>query len=171
MFLSLSNEAQRLPRERRPWPGPLRLAGLGFLFVLGMAVILIVDWANKLGLQGAQFIANAGLVRTFCYLVAGFLVSLLLLRRPEIALGLFFLVGLVKGDPSLSSAPVDLTVLVGVIVQVTVCYRVFIKRQTMRLPEEYFFYVPLLGMMIVSLTYAPNLAGGLDKLLRFVCLT
>ena len=171
MFLSLSDETQHLPRERRPWPGPLRLAGLGFLFVLGMAVILIVDWANKLGMQGAQFVANAGLVKTSCYLVAGLLVSLLLLRRPEIALGLFFLVGLVKGDPSLSSVPVDLTVLVGVIVQVAVCYRIFIKRQTMHLPEEYFFYVPLLGMMIISLTYAPNLAGGLDKLLRFVCLT
>lgn len=171
MFLSLSNQVPRLPRERRQWLGPLRLAGLAFLFVLGMAVILIVDWANKLQLQGIQFVANAGLVKVFCYLAVGLLASLLLLRYPEIALGLFFLIGLVKGDPSLSSAPVDLTVLVGVIVQVAVCYRIFIKRQTMRLPEEYFFYIPLLGMMIVSLTYAPDLAGGLDKLLRFVCLT
>ena len=83
--------------------------------------------------------------------------------------GLFCPDASVVGEPPSNAA--FITVLVGVIVQVAVCYRVFIKRQTVRLPEEYFFYVPLLGMMILSLTYAPNLAGGLDKLLRFVCLT
>jgi len=172
MILSeAKNEGLAFTQERGKWVRPWRLAGLGFLFVLGMAVILVVDWANKLETQGLQFMANAGLVKVFCVLAIGILGGLLLLRFPEIALGLFFLVGLVKGDPSLASTPVDLTVLIGVTVQFAVCYRLFIKRQTLSLPAEYFFYVPLLGMMVLSLTYAPSLTGALDKLLRFVCLT
>lgn len=153
------------------WLKFLRLAGLGTLFMVGMAVILIGSWAGKLEMQGLQLLASAGLLKAFCYLAGGLLASLLLLRYPEGALGLFFLVGLVKGDPSLSSSPVDLTVLIGVVVQVSICYRIFIKRQALTLPVEYFFYVPLLAMMVLSLTYTPDLAGGMDKLLRFVCLT
>ena len=149
----------------------LRLVGLGALFMVGMAAILIASWAGQLEAQGLQLLASVGILKAFTYLAAGLLASILLLRYPEVALGLFFLVGLVKGDPSLSSSPVDLTVLIGVVVQVSVCYRIFIKRQALRLPVEYVFYVPLLAMMVLSLTYTPDLTGGLDKLLRFVCLT
>jgi O-antigen ligase len=153
------------------WSKSLRVAGLGALFLAGLAVILLVDLAGKLEGQGLQFLATTGLVKTSIYAAVGLLASILLIRYPEIGLGLFFLIGLVKGDPSLSSIPVDLTVLVAIAVQAAVLYRVFIKQQGIKLPAEYFFYVPLLAMMILSLTYTPDLAGGLDKTLRFVCLT
>lgn len=153
------------------WARPLRLAGFSFLFVLGMAAVLLADWAGRLGTQGLQLVASAGFLKAGCYLTVGLLITLFLIRYAEIALALFFLIGLVKGDPSLSSTPIDLTVLVGVIVQLGVCYRLAIKRQPLLLPVEYICYVPLLAMMILSLTYTPDLAGGLDKFLRFVCLT
>jgi len=152
-------------------PRPLRAVGLGFLFVLGFATALLVELAHKLETQGLQFIANKGLAEAFVILTIGLLAGALLIRYAEIALALFFLVGLVKGDPSLASAPVDLTLLIGAIVQIGVCYRLFIKRQALQLPAEYFLYLPLLLMMVLSLAYTPNFAGGMDKLLRFVCLT
>jgi O-antigen ligase len=130
-----------------------------------------VGWANRAGAQGLQFVANAGLLKVSCFAAIGLLVTFLLLRYPEIALGLFFLVGLVKGDPALSSSPVDLTVLTGIVIQAAVCYRLFVRRRRLQLPVEYFFYIPLLAMMLLSLTYTPDLEGGLDKLLRFICLT
>jgi len=160
-----------LVRVRGLWLQSLRVAGLGALFIAGISVILASNWAGKVETQGLQLLAGAGLLKVFCYLTAGALASLLLMRYPEIALGLFFLVGLVKGDPSLSSSPMDLTVLIGVVIQAAVCYRIFVKQHALKLPAEYFFYIPLLAMMIVSLTYTPNIAGGLDKILRFVCLT
>jgi O-antigen ligase len=52
-----------------------------------------------------------------------------------------------------------------------VAYRLYIKRQVLRLPPEYFFYLPLLAMMSLSLAYTPDFGGGLEKSLRFVCLT
>jgi len=152
-------------------PRPLRAAGMGFLFVLGFATALLVELAHKLETQGLQFIANKGLAEAFVILTIGLLAGALLIRYAEIALALFFLVGLVKGDPSLASAPVDLTLLIGAIVQIGVCYRLFIKRQALQLPAEYFLYLPLSLMMVLSLAYTPNFAGGMDKLLRFVCLT
>jgi O-antigen ligase len=153
------------------WPRRLRPVGLGLLFFAGMTVIYAVGWANRAEAQGLQFVANAGLLKVSCYAVLGLLVTFLLLRYPEITLGLFFLVGLVKGDPALSSSPVDLTVLTGTVIQAAVCYRLLARQRRLQLPVEYFFYIPLLAMMLLSLTYTPDLEGGLDKLLRFVCLT
>lgn len=148
-----------------------RIGGLVLLFLVGFASVLLVEMTQRLETQGLRFIASVSPVKVFCLIAAGVLAFLLLIRNSEIALALFFLVGLVKGDPRLASAPVDLTLLIGAIVQLGVCYRLCIKRQILRLPQEYFFYVPLLAMMILSLTYTPDLNGGLDKMLRFVCLT
>jgi O-antigen ligase len=158
--------------EMPTWPlRPLRAAGLGLLFILGFGVALVVELVHRVEAQGLQFIANKGIPEAFVFLTLGLLAAVLLIRHAEIALALFFLVGLVKGDPSLASTPVDLTLLIGAIVQIGVCYRLFIRRQALRLPEEYFLYLPLLLMMVLSLTYTPDFAGGIDKLLRFVCLT
>ena len=93
------------------------------------------------------------------------------MRVASIALALFFLIGLVKGDARLVSSPVDLTILVGSVVLVGVAYRLYVKGQVLRLPPEYFFYVPLLAMMSLSLAYTPDFEGGVGKSLRFVCLT
>jgi O-antigen ligase len=168
---NLGHPQTHLWRLQSSWVRPLRLTGISLLFVLGMAAALLADWAGRLGTQGVQFVASAGLPKVLCFLTVGLLITYFLVRYAEIALALFFLIGLVKGDPSLSSTPVDLTVLVGVIVQLGVCYRLVVKRQPLRLPVEYICYIPLIIMMILSLTYAPDLSGGLDKSLRFVCLT
>jgi O-antigen ligase len=167
----LSNPLRAPLRTRSHWLKPSRLVGMCVLFFLGMMVIFIVGEASKLETRGIQLVASAGFLKIFCILAVGSLLTVLLIRYAEVALGLFFLVGLVKGDPTLSSSPVDLTVLIGVLVLVGVCYRLFVNKEKLHLPVEYVFYTPLLAMMIVSLTYTPDLAGGLEKLLRFVCLT
>jgi O-antigen ligase len=158
--------------EMRTWSlRSFRAAGLGLLFLVGLASAVLVELVHKLETEGLQFIANKGLPEAFVLLTGGLLAAVVLIRYSEIALALFFLVGLVKGDPRFASTPVDLTLLVGAIVQIGVCYRLFVKRQPLRLPEEYFLYLPLLLMMLVSLAYTPDFDGGMDKVLRFVCLT
>jgi O-antigen ligase len=77
----------------------------------------------------------------------------------------------VKGDPRLSATPVDLTILIGAVVVAGVGYRLFLKGHTLRLPQEYVLYLPLLAMMVLSLVYTPDLDAGMDKCLRFLCLT
>lgn len=149
----------------------LRIAGLALLFLMGFAAVRLVEVTQRVETQGLRLIVSVSPVKLFCLVAVAVLVLLLLMRYSEIALALFFLVGLVKGDPRLAATPVDLTLLIGAIVQLGVCYRLCIKRQVLRLPQEYFLYVPLLAMMILSLTYTPDLNGGLDKVLRFVCLT
>ncbi|HUN64174.1 MAG TPA: O-antigen ligase family protein [Candidatus Sulfotelmatobacter sp.] len=153
----------------RRWTLP-RLAGLAALFLLGCGTVLLAEFLQRLESQGFELIARISPLKLFCVIAVGVVLVWLLIRYSEVALALFFLVGLVKGDPRLAS-PVDLTLLVGAVVQLGLFYRLFIKRQVLRLPQEYLFYVPILAMMILSLLYAPDLSGGLDKLLRFVCLT
>jgi O-antigen ligase len=149
----------------------LRLLGLAMLFLLGFATMLLVEAAHKIESQGLRFVATVDPARTFCLIMAGVLIALALIRFPEIALALFFLVGLVKGDARLASLPVDLTVSVGVMVVLGIAYRLYIKGQVLELPPEYFFYLPLLAMMSLSLSYTPDFDGGVEKSLRFVCLT
>ena len=149
----------------------LRLLGLALLFLLGFATVLLVEAAHKLENQGLRFMATVDPVKAFCLITAGVLLAFALIRFPEIALALFFLVGLVKGDTRLASFPVDLTVSVGVMIVLGAAYRVYIKGQVFRLPQEYFFYLPLLAMMSLSLAYTPDFDAGIEKSLRFVCLT
>src|SRR6516165_9060530 len=149
----------------------LPLFGLALLFLVGFATVTLVEAAHKLEIQGLRFMASVDPLKAFCLIAAGVLVALALIRFSEIALALFFLIGLVKGDARLASSPVDLTILVGSVVLVGVAYRLYIKRQVLRLPPEYFFYLPLLAMMSLSLAYTPDFGGGLEKSLRFVCLT
>jgi O-Antigen ligase len=157
-----------LQERRGPW---LVVVGLTMLFVIGFSVGRLTEVTHRVEMQGLRFITSASPLKVVCVVALGTLACLLLIRYAETALALFFLVGMVKGDPRLASTPVDLTLLVGTIVQTGVMYRVFVKKQALRLPHEYFFYVPLVVMMVLSLTYTPDLSGGLDKVSRFVCLT
>jgi O-antigen ligase len=141
------------------------------LFSLGFACVFLSAASHRVEVQTLQMTARVGLLKPICFAAVGLLACLCLVRYAEIALALFFLVGLVKGDPRFASVPVDLTLLVGAIVVAGTVYRLFIKGQTLYLPDEYFFYLPLLAMMALSLAYTPDLAAGLDKTLRFVCLT
>ena len=149
----------------------LRAATIVLLFVFGFASVFLASSSYRLETLGATAILRVGLLKTLGFVTAGVVVSLLLVRFAEVALAMFFLVGLVKGDPRLSSAPVDLTVFIGSIVVASVGYRLLFKRKVLRLPQEYFFYLPLLAMMVLSLAYTPDLSAGIDKCMRFVCLT
>lgn len=147
------------------------LVGLIVLFVVGFIAAILSGASNQIVMQASHVIARTGLLEALCLGIVGLLVVYLLVRFAEIALALFFLVGFVKGDPALASAPVDLTVVTAATILIAVLFRVFVKNQTLRLPREYIFYVPLLAMMIVSLTYTPDFGSGLDEILRFLCLT
>jgi O-antigen ligase len=166
--LDLQTMSPETPSRRASY---LRLAGVVLLFLLGSASVFLVEFTNRLETQGQRFVSNHGAAKVFCFLVIGAIAGLALIRYSEVALALFFLVGLIKGDERLASTPVDLTILVAVIVQVGFLYEVFVQRKPLRLPREYLFYIPLVATMFFSLLYTPSLMGGLDKLLRFLCLT
>jgi O-antigen ligase len=149
----------------------LYVLGFALLFVFGFGAVFLSDPSNRIEMQLSQMLSRIGFVKAICLGTAGLFVGYLLVRFGEIALALFFLVGLVKGDPRLASAPVDLTLLVGAIVIAAAAYRILIRGRTLQLPSEYVLYLPLLAMMALSLTYTPDLQAGMDKCLRFLCLT
>lgn len=148
-----------------------RLLAFGVLFLAGFAVVFVIEAAHRIEAQGLRLVAGADPIKVFSLMMAGSVALLVLLRYPEVTLAIFFLVGLVKGDPRLASAPMDLTLAVGGVLIITVCYRLFVGKQPLKLPTEYFLYLPLLIMMVLSLTYTPDFSGGVEKILRFVCLT
>jgi len=169
MRLLSMNNTLSAPAERIPVS--LRFLLLPLLFVAGFAVVFIVDAAHRVETQGFHVIASVNPLKAFCLLTIGSFFVMLLLRYPEVTLGLFFLVGLVKADPHLATAPMDLTLAVGGLLIVACVYRLFTSKRPLKIPQEYFLYIPILSMMVLSLTYTPDLAGGFDKFLRFICLT
>jgi O-antigen ligase len=98
-------------------------------------------------------------------------VGCLLLRHAEIAVAIFYVVGFFKGDARLESSPVDLTVSVAVLMIVAIVIRLAFTEQELQLPRAFLWYLPILFLMFMSLSYTPSLAAGLDKTLRFVFLT
>jgi len=159
---------------QRPWPRVIPLLrGVLFLllFIGGFAMVFVADFADKVESQGLQILAGMGLVKAVAMVIGGLAALYLLMRHAEITLALFFLIGLIKGDERLAATPVDLTVAVGAALLLSVCARLIVNKQELALPREYLLYLPLLAMMILSLAYTPDLAGGLDKTMRFLCLT
>ena len=159
---------------QRPWPrwmALLRGALLVLLFVGGFAMVFVADLADRVESHGLQVLSGMGLVKAALLLVGGLAATYLLVRYAEITLALFFLIGLIKGDERLASMPVDLTVAVGGLVIVSVLAKLITGKSELALPREYLLYLPLLAMMILSLAYTPDLSGGVDKTLRFLCLT
>src|SRR5262249_9809691 len=71
----------------------------------------------------------------------------------------------------LDATPVDLTVSVALIIILALALRYLFTDQTLHLPRGFIFYIPLLGLMLASLTYTPDLAAGLEKTMRFLFLT
>ena len=150
---------------------PAQLSAFGCLFLGGFGVAFVTGLASQVEAQGVHLILTSSPIRLFCMLAGIACGAMLFFRLPEMGLALFFLAGLVKGDPHFESLPMDLTLAVAGMVVVAVCTRMVIGGMPLRLPIEYVWYVPLLGMMILSLSYTPDLFSGFDKLLRFVCLT
>jgi len=170
---SLNFERMDLPIQR-PWlrVTPLvRAALLVLLFVGGFAMAFVADFADRIESHGLQILSGIGPLKAVLLLIGGLAAFYLLVRHAEITLALFFLIGLIKGDERLASMPADLTVVVGGTVLLGVCVRLISGKRELALPREYLLYLPLLTMMVLSLTYTPDLAGGVDKTLRFLCLT
>jgi len=154
------------------WATPvLRASALVLLFLGGFLVVLVADLAERIENHGLQFLGGVGPVRALCFFVAGLAALYVLVRYAEITLALFFLIGMIKGDERLASTPLDLTVAVGGVVLFSICIRLIAGRQKLALPREYLLYLPLVAMMVISLAYTPDISGGLDKILRFFCLT
>jgi O-antigen ligase len=159
---------------QRPWlrlSPLLRGALLALLFAGGFAMVFVADFADRIESHGMHVLAGIGFVKAVPLLIGGLAAVYLLVRHAEITLALFFLVGLIKGDERLASMPVDLTVAVGGLVIFSVCAKLITGKRELALPREYLLYLPLLVMMIMSLVYAPDLSGAVDKTLRFLCLT
>jgi O-antigen ligase len=170
---SLNFEHMDLPIQR-PWlrVTPLvRAALLALLFAGGFAMAFVADFADRIESHGLQILSGIGPLKAVLLLIGGLAAFYLLVRHAEITLALFFLIGLIKGDERLASMPADLTVVVGGTVLLGVCVRLISGKRELALPREYLLYLPLLTMMVLSLTYTPDLAGGVDKTLRFLCLT
>jgi len=139
---------------------------IGLSFIVAMAVPLI----SKVQSRATHMLSAHTLYVPFFFL-AGVAALWFFLKFPEIAVSLFYVVGFFKGDPRLDASPVDLTVTVAVIMLVAMGLRLFFTQSRLNLPKEFIFYVPLLALMFVSLTYTPNFAAGVDKTLRFIFLT
>ncbi len=149
MLIRLESQ-QALPYRTEPSvPGSLWIALL--VIVLSASVVLGTSLA---GLEVLAIIPG----------LAGFL---LLLKYPEIALGLLLTIGSFKGARELQRVPVDLTLVLLIILALATAYRIW-KRPTLGLPWEFCFFVPIIFMMVLSLTYTPHLAAGIDKTVRFL---
>jgi O-antigen ligase len=139
---------------------------IGLSFIVAMAVPMI----SKVQSRATHLLSAHALYVPFLF-VAGIAALWFFLKFPEIAVSLFYVVGFFKGDPRLDASPVDLTVTVAVIMLMAMGLRLFFTESRLNLPKEFIFYVPLLALMFVSLTYTPDLAAGVDKTLRFIFLT
>jgi len=155
----------------RPWSSRLQYAVLGILFLSGFAVAILGAALRPAEVSALHLLGSMALAKSFCILLGGIAIAFLLIRHAEITLALFFLVGLVKGDPSLAESPVDLTVMTAAIIGVSAAWKLLASGKRIELPKEYFFYLPLLSMMCISLAYTPNVPAGAVKALRFICLT
>ena len=87
-------------------------------------------------------------------------------KFPEIALGCLMVVGTFKGAPQLEGSLIDLTV--ALVLAIVWCMgRAFLNKSSISVPREFWFYGPILFMMLLSLLYTPDLSGGIDKTARF----
>ena len=162
MISSYQKSAQQLRR--------LKWIVAALAIALSFAVAMFVPLLSKVQSRAGQLLATHAIYIPFL-LIGGVAAVLFFLKFPEIAVSLFYVVGFFKGDPRLDATPVDLTVTVAVMMLLAMGVRLFFTDSTLHLPRDFVFYVPLLALMFISLTYTPNFVAGLDKTLRFVFLT
>lgn len=155
----------------RQWSSWLQYAALGILFLSGFAIAILGAALRPAEVAALHLLGSMALAKSLCILLGGIAIAFLLIRHAMITLALFFLVGFVKGDPSLAQSPVDLTVVTAAILAVSAAWKLLASGKRIELPNEYFFYLPLLSMMLISLTYTPDVAAGAEKVLRFIFLT
>jgi len=162
MISSYQKSAQQLRR--------LKWIVAALAIALSFAVAMFVPLLSKVQSRAGQLLANHAIYIPFL-LIGGVAALLFFMKFPEIAVSLFYVVGFFKGDPRLDATPVDLTVTVAVMMLLAMGVRLFFTDSTLHLPRDFVFYIPLLALMFISLTYTPDFAAGLDKTLRFIFLT
>jgi O-antigen ligase len=154
------------------WPRRfLRLAILAFCVMAGLALTIVGPFIGRLEpkIQRAFAATQPGYLLLAATIVALF--GFLLLRHAEIAIGIFYVIGFFKGDSRLESNPVDLTVAMAILMILAILFRLMFTDQELRLPRAFLWYLPILLLMFLSLSYTPSLAAGLEKTARFVFLT
>jgi hypothetical protein len=101
----------------------------------------------------------------------GLVCTYLLLKYPEVSLGLFLTAGGVKMHPRLTSLGLpDLTIVFAGLVALSCVLRLAAKNERLRLPLAFALYIPMAVMVPVSLIYTVDFAEGLDKAGRFLLL-
>jgi O-antigen ligase len=95
-----------------------------------------------------------------------------LIAFPELALALYVVVGDVKGDERVASLlPWDLTLALGGVLVAGILLNFLRKKRIVAMPQSYFLFVVFVTMMVASLSYAPVLNAGAEKVARFLTVT
>jgi len=149
----------------------VKLAILCFCVMASFALTIAVPFVARLQPRIQRVFASTQLGYLLLALVIILTVGYLLLRNPEIAVAIFYVIGFFKGDARLESSPVDLTVAVAFLMILAIVMRLAFTDQELKLPSAFLWYLPILFLMFMSLSYTPSLSAGLDKTLRFVFLT
>src|SRR5580693_5509755 len=104
------------------------------------------------------------------FLGAAAVVALLL--YPELALALYVVIGDVKGDERVAALlPWDLTLALGGVLAAGIILNFLRRKRSVAMPPAYFIFVALVALMVTSLSYAPVLVAGLEKVGRFLTVT
>src|SRR5690348_698446 len=129
-----------------------------------------VAWALSLSL-GVVVCLAAGNPKMLLY--AGAAAALAsLLWFPEIGLAMYVLIGDVKGDDRIAALiPFDWTVTLCIVILAGLVLNLLRGKRVAAIPPAYFALAVCAEWMALSLTYAPNFDGGLDKLGRFLTIT
>jgi O-antigen ligase len=160
------------PAEVSKWGNRfLKFVVLIFCIMASFALTMAVPFITRIGPKIYRAFAATQLAYLLLAAAVIAVVGCLLLRHAEIAVAIFYVVGFFKGDARLESSPVDLTVSVAVLMIVAIVIRLAFTGQDLQLPRAFLWYLPILFLMFMSLSYTPSLAAGLDKTLRFVFLT
>jgi len=149
----------------------VKLFVFGFCVMASFALTILVPYVARLEPRIHRVLAGTQLGYLLLAAVVILATACLLLRHAEIAVAIFYVIGFFKGDARLESSPVDLTVSVAVLMILAMAIRLAFTGQELKLPRPFLWYLPILFLMFLSLSYTPSLTAGLDKTLRFVFLT
>src|SRR5258705_1135874 len=149
----------------------IKFGVLIFCVAASFALTIVVPLVTRIEPKIFRLFAATQPVYLLLAAAVAAIVGCLLLRHAEIAVAIFYVIGFFKGDARLESSPVDLTVSVAVLMILAIVIRLAFTETELKLPRAFLWYVPILFLMFMSLSYTPSLAAGLDKTLRFVFLT
>jgi O-antigen ligase len=169
---AIASDQSGVPADANKWAHRLlKLAIVLFCVFASFALTVAVPFVTRITPKIERLFASTQLIYLLLAAVVIAGVAYLLLRHAEIAVGIFYVIGFFKGDSRLESSPVDLTVSVALLMILAMALRLTFTEQELKLPSAFFWYLPILLLMFMSLSYTPSLTAGLDKTLRFIFLT